>query len=260
MLNKYIPIFFFLAMILVGNLTLVQTVWAETLVHSTTEIRLLLALRVGQEELQKSLPATWQVAPLPGGPMKDANFFIVFIDPLLFQDPQGKPDMGAINRYIVFAVPAKHTQTGEVATVVTGGFASAISSVPGAYKTSVQGTVKREQTYKGANTEGGLIDDFWEVRDTQGGIIELRIQYERAIPLRTKLDQKLYSAVEPTFYRIYRQEMAMDLVKSISAGVDHVKNYRFNVAMPKLKNLFNGSEQLVGVVAYPMFLRQIFLL
>jgi len=120
------------------------------------------------------------------------------------------------------------------------------------------GTVKREQTYKGANSEGGVVDDFWEVRDTQGGTIELHIQYERALPLRTKLDQKLYSAVEPTFYRIYKQEMAMDLVKSIPAGVDHVKNYRFNVAIPKFKNLFDGS-QLVAIAAYPMFIRQIFL-
>jgi len=127
---------------------------------------------VGQEELQKSLPATWQVAPLPGGPLKGANFFVLFIDPLLFQDAQGKPDVGATNRYTVFAVPAKHTQTGEIATVVvTGGVASASSSVPGAYKTSVQGTVKREQTYKGANIEGGVVEDFWEARDTQGGII-----------------------------------------------------------------------------------------
>ena len=259
MLHKYITVFFFLAMIFVGNLSLAQTIWAETLVHSTTEIRLLLALHVGQEELQKSLPATWQVAPLPGGPLKGANFFVLFIDPLLFQDAQGKPDVGATNRFTVFAVPAKHTQTGEIATVVvTGGVASESSSVPGAYKTSVQGTVKREQTYKGANIEGGVVDDFWEARDTQGGLIELRIQYERALPLRTKLDQKVYSAVEPTFYRIYKQEMAMDLVKSIPANVDHVKNYRLNVTIPKLKKLFDGSE-LVGVVAYPMFLRQIFL-
>jgi hypothetical protein len=259
MLNKYIAVFFFLAIILVGNLSLARTVWAETLVHSTMETRLLLALRVGQEELKKSLPATWQVTPIPGGPMKDANFFIVFIDPLLFQDAQGKPDVGAINRYIVFAVPAKHTQTGEIATVVTGGFASAISNVPGPYKTNVQATVKREQTYKGANIEGGVIDDFWEVRDTRGGIIELRIQYERGLPLRSKQDQKLYSVVEPTFYRIYRQEMASDLVKSIPAGVDRVQSYRFRVAMPELKNLFDGSEQLVGVVALPLYLRQIFL-
>ncbi len=260
MLHKYIIVFFSISMVLIGNLSVSQSVWAETFVHSTTEIRLVLALRVAHDELQKFLPATWQIAPPPGGPIKDANLFVLFIDPLLFQDPQGKPDVAATNRYTVLAVPAKHTQTGEVAIlVITGGVASSLASVPGAYKTSVHGTVKREQTYKGANSEGGVVDDFWEVRDTQGGTMELRIQYERALPIRTKLDQKIYSAVEPTFYRIYRQDIAMDLVKSIPAGVDRVKNYRLSVTMPKLKNLFNGSEQLIGVTAYPMFLRQIYL-
>jgi len=259
MLRKYITTFFFLSMVLVGTLSVAQTVWAENLVESTVETRLLLALRVGQEEIQKSLPATWQGISIPGGPMKDANFFVVFIDSFLVQDAQGKPSKGGISRGVVFAVPAKHTQTGEIATVVTGGFTASIDNVPGAYKIYAQATLRREQTYKVANIEGGVVDDFWEVRDTQGGIIELRIQYERALPLRTKQDQKLYSAVEPTFYRIYKQEMAMDLVKSIPTGVDHVKNYRFNVAMPKLKNLFNGNEQLVAVIAYPMYVRQIFL-
>ncbi|MBM4340696.1 MAG: hypothetical protein FJ110_14280 [Deltaproteobacteria bacterium] len=260
MLYRYFAVLFLLGIILTGNLPFHQPVWAETLVHTTTEVRLLLALRVGQEELQKFLPATWQVAPPPGGPIKDANLFVLFIDPLLFQDPQGKPDVGATNRYTVLAVPAKHMQTGEAATVVvTGGVGSTTASAPGAYKASILGTVKREQTYKGANSEGGIVDDFWEVRDVQGGTMDLRIQYERALPMRTKLDQKIYSAVEPTFYRIYRQDIAMDLVKSIPAGVDHVKNYRFNVAMPKLKSLFNGNEQLVAVIAYPMFVRQIFL-
>lgn len=56
MLNKYIAVFFFLAIILAGNLSFTQPVCAETFVHSTTETRLLLALRVGQEELKKSLP------------------------------------------------------------------------------------------------------------------------------------------------------------------------------------------------------------
>ena len=91
--------------------------------------------------------------------------------------------MGGINRYVVFSVPAKHTQTGEMATVVTGGFTPDIRNVPGAYKASAQGTVKREQTNKGANIEAGVSDDFWEVRDTRGGSIELRVQYQMALPI-----------------------------------------------------------------------------
>jgi hypothetical protein len=52
MLNKYIAVFFFLGIILAGNLSLARPVWAETLVQSTMETRLLVALRVGQEELK----------------------------------------------------------------------------------------------------------------------------------------------------------------------------------------------------------------
>jgi hypothetical protein len=259
MLYQYIAVLLILGISLTGNLSLTQSCWAETLVQSTVETRLMVGLRMGQAELQKSLPTPWQVNPIAGGPFKEANLFIVFIDALLVQDAQGKPDMGGINRYIVFAVPAKHTQTGETASVVTAGFVPDIRYVPGPYKTYFQANVWREQTYKGVNVEGGVNEDFWEVQDTRGGVIELRIRYQKALPSRTKQEQKLYSAVEPTFYRIYRQEMATDLVKSIPAGVDRVHSYRFRVAMPELKNLFDGSEQLVGVVACPLFLRQIFL-
>jgi hypothetical protein len=252
-------VFFVLGISLAGNLSFTQPVCAETLVQSTAETRLTVALRVGQAELQKLVPASWQVMSLPGGPLKEANFFIVFIDAFLVQDAQGKPDKGGISRYVVFAVPAKHTQTGEMATVVTGGFTPNIDNVPGPYKNFAQATVKREQTYKGANIEAGVSDDFWEVRDTRGGSIELRVQYQLALPLRAKSEQKIYSAAEPSFFRIYRLETATDVLKSIPAGINRVQNYQLRVAVPELSKLFDGTEQLVGIVAYPLFLRQIFL-
>jgi hypothetical protein len=216
-------------------------------------------MRVGQAELQKLVPASWQVISLQGGPLKDANFFFIFNDQVLVQDAQGKASMGGNSRYVVFGVPAKHTQTGETATVVTGGFTPDIRNVPGVYKTYAQGTVKREQTNKGINIEAGVSDDFWEIRDTRGGSIELRVQYQMGRPSRAKSEQKIYSAVEPSFFRIYRMETAGDVLKSIPAGINRLQNYQLRVAMPELKNLFDGTEQLVGIVAYPLFLRQIFL-
>ncbi len=205
------------------------------------------------------VPAPWQVAPAPGGPMKDANFFFVFMDQFLIQDAQGKPDMGGFTRVLVLAAPAKNAQTGEIATVVIGGFTPDSRNVPGPYKKSVQGTVRREQTNKLTNTEAGVTDDFWEVRDTRGGSIELRVQYQQALPLRAKSEQKVYSAAEPSFFRIYRIESAADMLKSVPAGVNRVQNYQLRVAMPELSRLFDGTEQLVGIVAYPLFVRQIFL-
>lgn len=259
MLHRYFLVLFLLGIILTGNLSFHQPVWAETLVQSIVETRLMVCLRVGQAELQRWLPAPWQVNPIPGGPLKEGNFFISFIDSLLVQDAQGKPDIGGINRLMVFAVPAKHTQTGEMAFIVTGGLASNPLNIPGAYKNYVQATIRREQTNKGANIEAGVGDDFWEVRDTRGGIIELRIQYQRALPSRAKSEMKIYSAVEPSFFRIYRLETATDIVKSIPAGIDRVQNYQLRVAMPELGKLFDGAEQLVGVAVYPLYLRQVFL-
>jgi hypothetical protein len=259
MLNKYIVVFFFLAIILAGNLSFTQPVCAETLFQSTAETRLYVALRVGQAELQKLLPASWQVTSLPGGPLKETNFFIVFIDAFLVQDPQGKPDKGGIFRGVVFAVPAKHTQTGEVASVVIGGFTQNIDNVPGPYKNYAQATMRREQTHKWANLESGAGEDFWEVRDTRGGSIELRVQYQLALPLRAKLEQKIYSGAEPSFFRIYRIESATDVLKSIPAGINRVQNYQLRMAVPELSKLFDGTEQLVGISAYPLFVRQVFL-
>jgi len=259
MLTKHIAVFLIVGIILAGNLSLARTVWAENLVQSTVETRLTVALRVGQAELQKLVPPPWQVMAIPEGPMKDANFFVVFIDMFLVQDAQGKPDMGGIARAVPLAASVKNTQSGEVAAMVVGGFMANISSVPGPYKNYVGATIRREQTHKGANLEAGVGEDFWEVRDTRGGTIELRVQYKGALPIRAKSEQKIYSAAEPTFFRIYRMETATDLLKSIPAGINRVQNYQLRVAMPELKNLFDGSEQLVGIVANPLFVRQIFL-
>ncbi len=143
--------------------------------------------------------------------------------------------------------------------VVTGGFHPDIRYLPGPYKNSSQCTIRREQNNKGTNLEAGVSEDFWQVRDTRGGSIDLRVQYQLGVPLRDKSEQKLYSAVEPSFFRIYRNETATDILKSIPAGINRVQSYNLRVSMPELKNLFDGGEQLVGIFAYPLYLRQIFL-
>jgi hypothetical protein len=128
MLTKYIEVFFILGISLAGNLSFTQPVCAETLVQSTVETRLTVALRMGQAELQKLVPAPWQVMSLPGGPLKEANFFMIFIDAFLVQDAQGKPDKGGTNRAVVFGLLS--IRTSEMAFVVTGGLPPNIDNVP----------------------------------------------------------------------------------------------------------------------------------
>ena len=259
MLYRYIAVFFILGIGLVGNLSLTQTCWAETLFQSTAETRLMVGLHVGQAEVQKLVPAPFKVTPIPKGPFKGANIFIVFINSFLVRDAQGKPDKGGIARKAAFAVPAKHTQTGKMVSVVTGGLSADRQDVPGPYKNFGLATIRREQTLKVVNIEAGVGEDFWEVRGDRGGVIELRVQYQGALPRRAKSEQRVYSAVEPGFFRIYRIDSATDIVKSVPAGIDRLKNYQFRMAVPELSKLFDGKEQLVAVAVIPLYVRQIFL-
>jgi len=45
------------------------------------------------------------------------------------------------------------------------------------------------------------------------------------------------------------------VVKSIPAGIDRVKNYKFRVTISELRKMFDGSEQLVGILVNPSRVR-----
>jgi hypothetical protein len=259
MLYRYVAVLLLLGVGLLGNVSLTQPVWAETHVQSLALTQVVVALRVGQAELQKWVPAPWEVTSIPAGPLKGANLSLVFIDVLLLRDGQGKPDLGGINRQVVLGVSAKNTQTGELAPFTIGGLGSNKLNVPGPYKNFVHATLRREQTYRGADTQAGEGEDFWEVRDTHGGVIELRVQYQRGLPSRAKSEMKMHSSVEPGFFRIYRIDGTTDIIRSIPAAIDRVQKYQLRVNVPELGKLFDGTEQLVGIAVSPAYLREVFL-
>jgi hypothetical protein len=84
------------------------------------------------------------------------------------------------------------------------------------------------------------------------------MDYQRAVPKRTKREIKARSSVDPNIVFIYRDDYADDLVKSVPAGIDRVKNYKFKVTMFELLKMFDGSEQLVAISVNPSRVRQKF--
>ncbi len=65
---------------------------SETFVEQNFYTRVVLSLSVKAAELQKFLSGPWEVAAMPAGPFKGANFSIVFYDRQLTQDASGKTD------------------------------------------------------------------------------------------------------------------------------------------------------------------------
>ena len=234
---------------------------AETLLGSNVDYRITAALRVGQAELQGWLPAPWQLNPATGGPLKDANLYMIFVDRLLGQDPQGKPAAGGGTfRFVALAVPAKNPQTGEVAPFVIRIYAPHEDiKLYNPYKNSVHATIRREHSQKGEDFEPGTGSELWELRDKVGGVLQFRVEYQRAVPRRAKQEMKPHSSVEPTFYRIYRIDQGSDLVKSVPAGIDRVQNYQLRSNVSELSKLFDGTEQVVGIIVSPWYVRTYFL-
>jgi hypothetical protein len=244
---------------LIATLFLVPAmqVQAETLNESTIVYRIYVAYSVDQKAAQAWLPTPWKAVSVPKGPFKGANLYIIFNDKLVTQDGEGKPDKGGTYCNVVLVAFGKNQQTGEVGVFVIRSYWP--YDDPSIYKVAVKATVSREATIKDSTSESGSGSEVWKVKDNAGGIIEFRMEYQRSGPKRIKKEMKAHSGVEPGFFRIYRDDYADDLVKSIPLGIDREQNYHFRTTISELKKMFNGSEKLVGISVNPCRVRQAFL-
>jgi hypothetical protein len=248
-----------LIVVVIVSLSSIPRSQAETLVQQNVDARVIVAFRVGQTALQGWLPAPWKVDPVAAGPSKDANLIVTFVDQLINQDAEGKLVAGGTTRIVAVGAPAKHEHTGETAPFLLRAFDANPQGVPGPYKGAVEATIRREASVKGANLEQGTGSELWEMRDSGGGVIELRLEYQRGVPSRAKVEGRPHSSVDPGFFRIYRIDQGTDVVRSVPAGTDRVRSYHFRITVPEFRTLFDGTERLVSIAVQPWYVRQAFL-
>jgi hypothetical protein len=254
-----ITILGFIGIFLIASLILLSAKQsrAETLVENSMFYRIYVAFSVDQKAAQAWLPAAWKTVSLSKGPFKGTNLFVIFDDKFIIQDGEGKPDKGGTWCVAVLVSPGINTKTKKFDFFVTRIYWPYNDSGP--YKNAVNATVHREATIKDVASKSGVSSEVWKVQDKDGGILEFRMEYKRGVPKRKKVELKIHSAVEPDFYRIYRDDYANDLVKSIPTGIDRVQNYKFSSTISELRKMFDGSEKLIGITINPCRVRQVFL-
>jgi hypothetical protein len=249
-MKRYVTLLPLLVVLLTGETS------AETFVQWNAEQRTYLWMIVNRAEVQRLIPAAWEIAPVPTGASKGANFLVGFLDQLLVLDGQEKPLGGGTGRGVVFGTPARNKETGEAGFFVTRIFGGGgANTPPGAYKNTLPASVRLGRTQQGIDAMAATTTESWEVKPTTGGSIELKLQYQGGPPLRSKAELKVYSAVEPTFFRIYRNDQGLDVVRSIPGGIDRVQSYQLRVDVSELRSLFDGHEQLVSIVSLPFYIR-----
>jgi hypothetical protein len=242
---------------LIGTLLAERGARAETVTGWNADTRVVVSLQVKPEAAQQWLTGAWQVNPAPSGPAQGANAVLVFVDQHLTVDADGKPAGSGINRILALVIPGKHSGTGETASVVARLYSADPGYVPSPYKNAVAGQIRRERIVRESSTEPASGREMWTVRDSAGGVVELAFEYTGGLPARSKSESKVYSAVEPTFFRIYRVEQGADVVKSVPANIDRVQNFKLTIGIQELRKLFDGSEKVVAVTMIPWYVRQV---
>ena len=251
-------VLFLIGIVCVGSMAFTTLAQAETLSSSSLFHRIIVAFSVDQKAAQAWLPAPWKVVSTPRGPFKGTNLLILFDDRFIMQDAEGKPFLGGGESFCLVALASlgKNEKSGEIRMFVTRVYWS--YDDPSVFKNAVKATVSREATIKASISGAG--SEAWKVRGGAGGILEFRMDYQRGIPSRTKREHKAYSSVDPNILVLFRDDYAGDVVKSIPAGIDKVKNYEFKVTKSsELGEMFDGSEQLVGIAVNLSRVRQKFL-
>ena len=230
----------------------------EKHVQSTLDSRIVLAFKANAAEVQRWLPAPWEVAPVASGASKDANLTLTFVDRLLDQDAEGKPALIASYRVVALGIPARNPQTGESGPVLVRLYNTNPDAVPGFYKTAVRASVERETASSAVNNDAGTASERWEIKDSKGGTLLLQVRYERSPPALGKTEDRPRSGSDPALWRLYRIEQGVDVVKSVAEGIDRLRNYRFRNNLAELDKLFDGREQLISVTSIPWHTRQTF--
>jgi hypothetical protein len=220
---------------------------AETLTEYSAEMRFQLDLHVPDAVLATYLPTGWTSNTATQGPAKDANLRAIFIDRMTINGPDGKPLGAGSNRLIYLVAPVKDP-TGATVQLVIGGLSEDPTDAPGPFGVYLLATTHTMQ--RSISTGGGAIlgSQDWNFAASTGEHIEMHIKYEQGASNKgNSADVKFYSAKNPSFYQISRQEQVLDILRNTTTDPpDRVKEFSFKAGGGSYAKLFDGTEKLLS--------------
>jgi len=226
----------------------------ETMVEYSSEARFQLDFHVPDEALAAYLPKGWTPNVATQGNAKDANLRVVFIDRLTINGPDGKPiGKSGSNRLVYLVAPVKDA-SGAAVQLVIGGLTEDPADAPGPFGVYLLATTHKMQrstsSGAGSGTGAGSINDSqdWVFAAATGEHLELHIKYERGVGNKTPpAEVKFYSAKNPGFYQISRQEQVLDVMRNVTTNPpDHVKQFSFKASGAHYAKLFDGTEKVLS--------------
>jgi hypothetical protein len=221
---------------------------AETMIEHSSEARFQLDLHVPDAVIASFLPQGWTMNIAAQGAAKDANLRAVFIDRVTINGPDGKPVGKGSNRLVYLVAPVKDP-TGANVQLVIGGLTEDPADAPGPFGNYLLATTHTMQRSTSASGTGPMIDSQdWVFTAATGERLEMHIKYERGVANKTNpAEVKFYSAKNPSFYQISRQEQVLDILRNVTTNPpDRVKEFSFKAGGGSYSKLFDGTEKLLS--------------
>jgi hypothetical protein len=225
----------------------------EKFVSSNMDVRTILNFKVSDAAIGKLVPAGWEIDAPKSGPATGANLRVTFIDQMANWDASGKGVPPARN--LVFGILAKKKGA------ETGGlmiFSGLSPNAGGPYGASLKATHAVERKFR-HEASGTTVDESWDYKAENGSATSLQIQYVRGVAARNKGELLVFAQPKPEFYRIYRYEQGVDVLRGAGVGAERLKNVTFKATGGQFSALFDGTEQLININSVPWYQREIYL-
>ncbi len=237
----------------VAGVCLIAAAWAplaksETPVEFSSEARFQLDLHVSEAALATFLPTGWTPNIAAQGAAKDANLRAVFIDRITINGPDGKPvGKTGTNRLVYLVAPVKDPMGANVQMVV-GGLTEDPADAPGPFGVYLPATTHNMARSTVSGTGPIMDSQDWVFGAATGEHLEMHIKYERGAGNKgNPNDTKFYSAKNPGFFQISRQEQVLDILRNVTTTPpDRVKEFSFKASGGSYSKLFDGSEKVLS--------------
>ena len=220
---------------------------AETMVEFSNETRFQLDLAVPQAALNAYLPPGWKSNVATTGAAKDCNLRVIFIDRVTINGPDGAPLGKGSNRLVFLAAPVTDPSGANVQLVI-GGISEDAKDVPGPYGVYLPAATHTMQSNVVSNSAPIIQSQDWVFTAPTGERLEMHIKYERGVAARRNTaDTKYYSAKNPAFFQISRQEQVLDILRNPTTNPpDHVREFSIKFGGGTYAKLFDGTEKVVS--------------
>ena len=220
---------------------------AETLIEYSSESRFQLDLHVPDSAIMGFLPPGWTLNVAAQGAAKDANLRAVFIDRVTITGPDGKPVGKGSNRLVYLVAPVKDASGANVQLVI-GGLTEDPADAPGPFGNYLLAANHTMQRSTSSGTGPIMDSQDWVFAAATGERLEMHIKYERGVANKgNPAEVKFYSAKNPAFFQISRQEQVLDILRNVTTNPsDRVKEFSFKAGGGSYAKLFDGTEKLLS--------------